>query len=303
MHVGHTNGTVTLWSPNMKEPLVKISSHTGIVNDIAIDRTGMIMVTTGVDKNLKVWDIRMFKILQTYFNKRIVDSIDISHTGLLAIGFDRYVEVWKDFVHTEKEEPYMKHVLPKYTPNNIPIYGSDKKSFVESLNFCPFEDVLGIGHHYGFSSIIIPGAGEPNFDSNEANPYETKMQRREATVTRLLDKLPPDMITLNPDEIGTFVYNPDEIEKHKEAKFKEKFPGKDWSPKYKARGRSTATTVHRKKQHSVMDRKRAEFEEERIGLEKEEKIRKKRKKNYLPLPSMLCRGSKRIPRKIKEKRK
>jgi U3 small nucleolar RNA-associated protein 7 len=35
----------------------------------------------------------------------------------------------------------------------------------------------------------------------QANIYETKSQRRETEVKRLLEKIPADLITMNPDEI------------------------------------------------------------------------------------------------------
>ncbi len=57
------------------------------------------------------------------------------------------------------------------------------------LGFGPYEDVLGIGHSKGVSSIIVPGSGEANFDSFEANPYQSTKQRREAAVHSLLEKV------------------------------------------------------------------------------------------------------------------
>ena len=70
------------------------------------------------------------------------------------------------------------------------------------LRFCPYEDVLGVGHAAGFTSLIVPGAGEPTFDTSEVDPYEGKTRRREREVHSLLDKLQPDMITLDPDVLG-----------------------------------------------------------------------------------------------------
>jgi U3 small nucleolar RNA-associated protein 7 len=46
-------------------------------------------------------------------------------------------------------------------------------SHVKAVKFLPFEDVMAIGHDQGYSQIVIPGSGEPNFDAFEANPFAT----------------------------------------------------------------------------------------------------------------------------------
>lgn len=74
---------------------------------------------------------------------------------------------------------------------------------LQSIRFCPFQDLLTVGHSAGLSTLIVPGAGEPNFDSAEADPFEGKKSRREREVRALLDKLAPDLITLDPEFIGS----------------------------------------------------------------------------------------------------
>lgn len=50
---------------------------------------------------------------------------------------------------------------------------SSKQHRISDARFVPFEDNLGIVHSEGFSSILVPGAGISNFDTLEANPFET----------------------------------------------------------------------------------------------------------------------------------
>ena len=69
--------------------------------------------------------------------------------------------------------------------------------------FCHLlQDVLAVGHAEGFSTMLVPGAGQPNFDSRVADPYQGKRARREQEVHQLLDKLRPDMIVLDPTTLG-----------------------------------------------------------------------------------------------------
>ncbi|KAF7682476.1 WD repeat-containing protein 46 [Astathelohania contejeani] len=178
IHVGDGKGMVTLWAPSCKEYLAIINCHNGKIHGMEIDRTGTYMVTHGQDGKIKTWDIR-----KTYAPLRTLKashrSIALSQTGMLAVGKGRQVEIWKDLF---QEEPYMRHY--------------NTTGHVENLVFCPHEDILTLGHSNGISNIIVPGSGDPNFDAHEDTPFQTKKQRREAEVKKLLEKIPYDMIGL-----------------------------------------------------------------------------------------------------------
>ena len=83
--------------------------------------------------------------------------------------------MWKDALASKAQSPYMVHTLAGGT--------------LSCLRWCPHEDVLGCGHSGGVSTMLVPGAGEPNYDSFVADPFQTRKQRREAEVHGLLDKL------------------------------------------------------------------------------------------------------------------
>lgn len=194
LHMGHHNGTVTLWSPNSTTPLAKILAHRGPVRAIGVDREGRYMVSGGQDLKMVVWDIRTFKEVSSYSTRQPASSIAISDRDLTAIGWGTQTSIWRGLFSKSASEqekvrsPYMSWA------------GEGKH--IERVKWCPFEDILGISHSHGFSSIIIPGAGEPNFDSYEINPQETTKQRQETEVRSLINKLQPEMISLNPNYIG-----------------------------------------------------------------------------------------------------
>ena len=99
-----------------------------------------------------------------------------------------YAQIWRDALRTKQQTPYMSHTL---------LDGA-----LEGLGFCPYEDVMGIGHSAGITTILVPGAGEPNFDSYVANPFQNRRERQEQEVHMLLDKLQPETIVMDPDAIG-----------------------------------------------------------------------------------------------------
>ncbi|KAF8477185.1 WD40-repeat-containing domain protein [Kalaharituber pfeilii] len=248
IHIGHGRGTVSLWSPNSTTPLVKLLTNKGPVTSIAIDREGRYMVTGGQDKKMSIWDLRMYKELHYYLTPAPPAVLDISDTGLLGVGWSTHVTVWKDALRTRQRQPYMTHHAP----------GSQ----INDLRFCPFEDVLGYGHEEGLGSLVIPGAGEANFDALEVNPYESKKERRETEVKLLLNKLQPDMISLDPDHIGQMDRRSEAVKKHEQDAEEQKMDKAPEKEKNKMRGKNSAGKryIRKMKKRNIMDEKRLKYE-------------------------------------------
>ena len=195
IHVGHANGTMTLWSPNLTTPHVKLLAHRGPVTGIAVDPSegsaGRYVATSGMDGIVKIWDGRMWgKELRSWAVRNTATSLSYSGRGVLAVGSKSGVTTYRD-LHASSSRaptPYLTLPLPSLTAT--------------SAAFCPFDDVLAVGHSRGVSSLLVPGSGEPNFDSAEADVYETFSRRREREVRGVLEKVRPELITMDTDYLG-----------------------------------------------------------------------------------------------------
>ncbi|KAF2712165.1 BING4CT-domain-containing protein [Pleomassaria siparia CBS 279.74] len=283
LHIGHQKGTVTLWSPNTGTPLVKLLPHHGPVRGLAVDRSGRYMVSTGQDRRMSIWDIRMFKEIHRHHLRLPGSSISISDRNLTAVGWGTQVSIFKSDIFTRAPEDFDSSALTIPTPYMN--WGGDGQT-ISRVKFCPFEDVLGISHDRGFSSILVPGAGEPNPDSLEAgtNPFETSKQRRETEIHSLLEKIQPEMININPNFVGNLDLASEEQRKREKAA--------DMRPedkvaemKKKGRGRNSALRRHLRKngQSNIIDETKVRAREAMKSRDKKEieKV-KKLKKEYGP---------------------
>ncbi|KAG1331430.1 U-box domain-containing protein 72 [Cocos nucifera] len=271
--LGHSGGKVTMWKPTSSKPLVTMLCHHGPVTAIAFHGGGHLMATAGMDRKIKLWDIRKFEVLHAYSGH--AQSLDFSQKGLLAMANGSKVQIWRDSYGNQDYRPYMSHAMVKGYQ-------------VGKIAFRPYEDVLGIGHSMGVSSILIPGSGEPNFDTWVANPYETTKQRREKEVHALLDKLQPETIMLDPSKIGT-VKPPRRKEKPTKKETESEMEAaieaaKSITFKKKTKGRSKPSKQAKKKQDEVFKAKKPFLEQQM-----EERHAKKQRTTEAELPKSLQR--------------
>ena len=185
--LGSSRGQVSMWSPNQPKSLVTMLCHRGPVLAAAVDLEGKYLVTTGGDSKMKIWDIRTYEQLYDYTMPVPVRTLALSQRNMLSMGVGACVNSYANVFAGKVTAPYMSESIAGHK--------------LESLAFRPFEDQLVAGFDNGLQSMVVPGAGEANIDTYELNPYETTKQRRERNVQKLLDKLRPEQIVLNPDEL------------------------------------------------------------------------------------------------------
>lgn len=163
----------------------------------AVDPTGHYLATSGADRRVRIWDVRTYKALHEYTTPAPATALTISQRGMLALAYTRRVQVWQDALAMKASAPYLNHTI--------------EQGVVANMHYCPYEDVLIAGHAKGMSTILVPGSGEPNYDSLVADPYAGKKARQEAEVGALLDKLQAGTIVLDPEEVGRLKQEPGEV--------------------------------------------------------------------------------------------
>ncbi|XP_037933531.1 WD repeat-containing protein 46 [Teleopsis dalmanni] len=186
--IGDGKGVVSMWSPKVRKPLIKLLCHPTPMTALTVDFKGKNIVTAGLDRKVKVWDIRILKYPLVTYNLHLpAKQVEVSQKDVLAFSMRNSCEIYKHLILSEN--------------SNTPYLRVRCGGYVHSMRFCPYEDILGIATEKGFQSLLTPGSGEPNFDAVEDNPFQTKSQLREHEVHSILDKIPAQLITLDPNDI------------------------------------------------------------------------------------------------------
>jgi len=218
---------------------------------LAIDKRGLYLATAGSDMKLKVFDVRRLgDPLFEYWLQSPAKSLDISQSGLLAVNQGPEAVVWRDWYSVKQTAPYMRHKAA---------------TAVNDLHFVPYEDFLGVGLVGGFSSISVPGSGFANYDTFEANPFESKRQRQEKEVHSLLEKLQPETIIMNPQEFGTVdKAAPEIIEAEMKAEQAQRERAEEEKRAEKKKKKKSSTKEKKKRKESVYDAKTRKRIKEKI---------------------------------------
>ncbi|CAG9483526.1 unnamed protein product [Plasmodium vivax] len=184
IYLGHQNGHVTVWTPNIDKPVCDLYCHATPISAVAIHKN--YLITSSVDCTYKLWDMRKLQLMEDARSHNVINQMEISTTGLVAMAINSHFRTYANFF--TKSQLYLTHNMH-----------GDR---INSLSFQPFEDICCVGARHSIKSLLIPGAGLANIDTYVNNPYETKKQVRENEVRSLLDKLPPDTITFGEGQLG-----------------------------------------------------------------------------------------------------
>ncbi len=129
---------------------------------MAINQTGNYMITSGLDHLLNIWDLRTYKQLKSIKLPAGASSLAFSQKNLIAASLRNEIVVFKHnlletTIGKNKKDEADEILIENLNENDVYLKHRLNSSSIQNLQFCPYEDVLGIGHTNGISSILIPG--------------------------------------------------------------------------------------------------------------------------------------------------
>jgi len=286
--LGHTNGSVTFWKPYEKPKVYNIQEYSDKTKDpgllgtkvcnpihegapaitsMCVSHCGNYLATAAANRKVRVFDLRYMgqQHVYKYHMNFSCKNMQFSQRRMLCCTNHNEVQLFKDPCEQVSKTPYLSHVT---------------KSPITSAQFCPYQDVLGLGLQTGFETMLVPGAGDPNFDGFGANPFKTKSQRKESEIKNLLNKLPYDTISFDPDQLNKV--DMATIEQKREDKIRRLgyVPTKPkFVPRKKMKGKGKSGAIEKRKQKVHDQEARAKIVEKiREDRKKEEQEKKNEKK-------------------------
>ena len=205
-----------MWAPNSGNALVSMFCHSSHVVDCGVTRDGRYLATIGSDSLLKVFDMRTYGEVHQYFTPLPASRLSISQKGLLSISCRDQVITWRDWEKDKQKAPYLKQET------------IDRRT-VTDLEYINYEDCLGVGQVGGFELMLVPGAGESNYDAFESGIGVSKKTKSNIDMRRLVEKLPANSISIDPNQVYTISNAaplPREMAKLKATKQKNKMRGR-----------------------------------------------------------------------------
>lgn len=118
VNLGHSDGTITLWTPSMNKPVVDFFGHKAGVTALTPFNTHYI-ASAGLDGYCRIFDLRH---LGTDVTRIRLPSdgpvgLDVSPTGLLALSRGPQIHIWKDMdsIRTDPDKHFLKHTYKNGT--------------------------------------------------------------------------------------------------------------------------------------------------------------------------------------------
>ena len=154
---------------------MKIKIHKNLKE---IVRSKTKLYATTVDNKLKVFDLRNYfkpmQEIQTYYT----DKIAVSTNDVVGLAMGSELAV---LTRNNSEIEQLIHV----------------NSDIGSICFNPFEDIVTATTRNKYESFVTPNSSDTKYNADVISPYMTKNEKREVEVKKLLEKIPPEMISYN----------------------------------------------------------------------------------------------------------